>query len=87
MPDRRLRRSGSSFIRKASNGFGVAGSRWGWPEIQRIERLASVDLSGNQMTPAVIEALRAAGVNLRAEAQYTAEQIEDGQHLLEGDWE
>jgi hypothetical protein len=52
-----------------------------------LRRLAKLRLAQNQLTESGIEALKATGVNLDAEEQFSAEEIADYQHLWQGDCE
>jgi uncharacterized protein (TIGR02996 family) len=54
------------------------------PDLRRLKHL---DLSGNQLTEQGIAALRATGVKLIADKQFSAESIALGEHLWEGDME
>jgi hypothetical protein len=54
------------------------------PDLHHLERLR---LSGNQLTQAGLAALRATGVPVEAEGQFTAAHIAENQHLNEGDVE
>jgi uncharacterized protein (TIGR02996 family) len=54
------------------------------PDLRRLEKLR---LAGNCLTSQGIRLLRDTGVNLEAEGQHTAQQIEDHAHLWEGDCE
>src|SRR5262249_31657887 len=54
----------------------------GCPDLRNLKLL---DLGRNALTAAGIEALRATGVGLRADAQHTAEAAAAGGYLSEGD--
>ena len=49
--------------------------------------LELLNLSKNNLTPAGVQALRETGVNLKADGQLTADQINEGAHLWDGDME
>jgi uncharacterized protein (TIGR02996 family) len=56
----------------------------GCPDLRRLEKFR---LSGNQLTSDGVALLRATGVNLQADNQYTPEQVAVNEHLWEGDME
>ncbi len=54
------------------------------PDLRHLERLV---VTGNQFTPAGVEALRATGIVVEDAGQFTAQQIADQEYLFEGDME
>ena len=54
------------------------------PDVRHLERLR---LAWNQLTPVGIGLLQRAGARLEADGQHTADQIEEHQHVWEGDCE